>query len=119
MNAGTQSTAVFAKPETVNLAEFMAEFNVNFTSFLALTQAFLPFLLTKKSTLLYTGTHLAYVPAYLMPGYSTSKAALNAFELCLREQLKKTSVRVVDISPPVVQSMYSIAYHCVETDKFS
>jgi short-subunit dehydrogenase len=43
-----------------------------------------------------------------MPGYSASKAALNAFTLCLREQLKLTTVRVIEISPPPVQSTYGL-----------
>ena len=32
------------------------------------------------------------------------KAALNAFILCLREQLRDTSVKVIELSPPAVQT---------------
>ncbi|BAE59277.1 unnamed protein product [Aspergillus oryzae RIB40] len=39
-----------------------------------------------------------------MPAYSAAKAALNAFILCFREQLKSTNVKVVELSPPAVQS---------------
>ena len=41
-----------------------------------------------------------------MPAYSASKAALNAFTLCLREQLADagSNVRVLEISPPPVQT---------------
>lgn len=39
-----------------------------------------------------------------MPAYSASKAALDAFIMCLREQLRDTKVKVVHISPGVVQT---------------
>lgn len=39
-----------------------------------------------------------------MPGYSSSKAALESFILCMRAQLQNTKVDVLHISPPVVQS---------------
>jgi short-subunit dehydrogenase involved in D-alanine esterification of teichoic acids len=39
-----------------------------------------------------------------MPAYGASKAALNAFTLCLRDQLRNTNIKVVELSPPVVQS---------------
>ncbi|KAI4124803.1 MAG: hypothetical protein LQ338_004629, partial [Usnochroma carphineum] len=41
-----------------------------------------------------------------MPAYSASKAALNAFTLCLREQLTNagSSVKILEISPPPVQT---------------
>lgn len=39
-----------------------------------------------------------------MPAYSASKAALDAFIMCLREQLRDTNVRVMHLSPPLVQT---------------
>ena len=39
----------FAKPETVDLKAYFSEFNVNYTSMVYLTHAFLPFLLSKKT----------------------------------------------------------------------
>ena len=41
-----------------------------------------------------------------MPAYSASKAALNSFTLCLREQLTYASsnVKILEVSPPVVQT---------------
>jgi short-subunit dehydrogenase involved in D-alanine esterification of teichoic acids len=49
LNAGVQARYDFTQPEKVDLAEFNSEVNVNFTSFVALTHAFLPFLTSKKS----------------------------------------------------------------------
>lgn len=53
-----------------------------------------------------TGSNLAIVPAWNMPAYSASKAALNCFTLCLREQLTNagSSVKVLEVSPPPVQT---------------
>jgi short-subunit dehydrogenase involved in D-alanine esterification of teichoic acids len=51
-----------------------------------------------------TGTHLSIVPASPLAAYSASKAALNSFVLCLRDQLRNTNVDVIEISPSVVQS---------------
>lgn len=41
-----------------------------------------------------------------MPAYSASKAALNCFTLCLRDQLANagSNVKVLEISPPPVQT---------------
>lgn len=107
LNAGVQRRHDFSKPESVNLAEFHTETTINYTSFVALTQAFLPYLLKKqpaKTSIIFTGSNLAIVPASAMPGYSASKAALNAFTLCLRDQLRNTNVRIIELSPPPVQS---------------
>jgi short-subunit dehydrogenase involved in D-alanine esterification of teichoic acids len=49
LNAGVQRRYNFSQPETVDLAKFNSEMNVNFSSFVALTHAFLPFLKSKKS----------------------------------------------------------------------
>ncbi len=57
-----------------------------------------------------TGSNLAIVPAPTLPAYSASKAALNAFVLCLRDQLRDTSVKVIELSPPPVQSTYTVSH---------
>ncbi|KAL8705091.1 MAG: hypothetical protein Q9201_001774 [Fulgogasparrea decipioides] len=50
------------------------------------------------------GSHIAIIPAESLPAYSASNAALNSFVLSLRLQLQDSSVKVVEISPPVVKS---------------
>ncbi|SCO78561.1 uncharacterized protein FRV6_02774 [Fusarium oxysporum] len=70
--------------------------------------AFLPFLLAKKEStgIIYTGSHLSIIPAFNLPAYSASKAALNAFVQCLRYQLflAKANVNGIELSPPAVQT---------------
>lgn len=47
LNAGVQSAADFSKPETVDLAKFNSEININFNSYVALVHAFIPFFKAK------------------------------------------------------------------------
>lgn len=49
LNAGVQGAYDFSTPEMVDLKAFFSEFNVNFTSMVTLTHAFLPFLQNKKT----------------------------------------------------------------------
>jgi short-subunit dehydrogenase involved in D-alanine esterification of teichoic acids len=105
LNAGVQRRYDFSRPGSVDLARFDSEMKVNFTSAVALTHAFLPLLLSKPlAGLIYTSSNLAIVPASPLPAYSASKAALNAFILCLRDQLRGTRMKVIELSPSVVQT---------------
>ena len=49
MNSGIQRGLDFSKPESVDLDAVQIEFTTNYLSYLALTKAFLPFLLSKKT----------------------------------------------------------------------
>ncbi|KAL8821284.1 MAG: hypothetical protein Q9223_000657 [Gallowayella weberi] len=108
LNAGIQGLYDLTKPDQIDLAAFHHEMNVNFTSFVNISLAFLPFLQSKQSptSIIFTGSNLAIVPAWNMPAYSASKAALNCFTLCLRDQLTNagSNVKVLEISPPPVQT---------------
>ncbi|KFY00243.1 hypothetical protein V490_01426 [Pseudogymnoascus sp. VKM F-3557] len=106
LNAGMQRPFDFSKPESVDLSVFNAETTVNYTSLVAVTHAFLPFLIAKAgpSGIIFTGTHLSIVPAAQLPGYSASKAALNVFAMCLRDQLRDTQIKVTEIAAPAVKT---------------
>jgi short-subunit dehydrogenase len=106
LNAGVQSRADFTQPDTVNLAAFHRETTINFTAQVALVHASLPYLLmhTSPTSLIFTGTQVSVIPVFSMPAYSASKAALDAFIMCLREQLRDTRVSVQHISPGPVQT---------------
>ncbi|EED22572.1 oxidoreductase, short-chain dehydrogenase/reductase family [Talaromyces stipitatus ATCC 10500] len=106
LNAGIQSKINLADSTQFDLEEFQQQILVNFTSIVALTHAFLPFLQGKNSptSIVFTGSNFAFIPAAPLPAYSCSKAALNAFVLSLREQLQDSTVKVVEVSPPAVQT---------------
>lgn len=106
LNAGVQGHDNFAQPESVDLARFNHEVTVNFSAHVAFVHALLPHLLKRKEQvgLIFTGTQVNVVPVYFMPAYSASKAALDAFIMCLREQLKDTNVKVVNIIAGPIQT---------------
>ncbi len=64
----------------------------------------------KNSALIYTSSGLGLVPLPRCPNYSASKAALHHFLICLRLHLKETSVRVMEIFPPAVQTELLVSY---------
>lgn len=50
------------------------------------------------------GSGLAFAPAAFVPVYSATKAALHSFTLSLRHQLSNTTIKVVEIIPPAVDT---------------
>ncbi|OLN97392.1 Bifunctional solanapyrone synthase 1 [Colletotrichum chlorophyti] len=106
INSGTQNPHKLSSPESVDLDLFRNEVNTNFLSVVDMSIKFLPKLQEKpfNTGLIITGTHIALVPAFHLPAYSASKAALSAFVYCLRKQLQGSSTRVVEIWPPMVQT---------------
>ncbi|GKZ16960.1 hypothetical protein AbraIFM66951_005687 [Aspergillus brasiliensis] len=107
VNAGIQRRSVFSEPETIEMAVIAEEMNVNYISYVALTKEFLPFFQSKKDTptsFIYTSSNLALVPILRCSNYCASKAALHHWILCLREQLKGTNTKVIEIFPPIVET---------------
>jgi short-subunit dehydrogenase involved in D-alanine esterification of teichoic acids len=117
MNSGIQRKADFSNPESVDMGVINEELTVNYLAPLALTKAFLPYLQSKNSDscLMYTTSGLALVPAATVPNYCASKAAMHHFILCLREQLKRTHIKVVELIPPAVQTELHDAKHQPDT----
>lgn len=65
---------------------------------------FLPDLLQRPSVVVNVSSALAYVPFAAAPVYSGAKAFVHAWTRSLRRQLHGTSVRVVELLPPVVDT---------------
>ncbi|HVR22546.1 MAG TPA: SDR family NAD(P)-dependent oxidoreductase [Candidatus Polarisedimenticolia bacterium] len=57
-----------------------------------------------RATVIYNTSALAFVPLALTAVYSSTKAALHSYVLSQRYRLKSTSVRVLEIAPPWVQT---------------
>ena len=106
LNSGVQHQIRLSRPAEVDLDAFHAEMSTNFSRLVDLSTKFLPHLLQKPfpTALIFTGSLLAFVPAVTVPAYSASKAALNTYIYCLRRQHQGSNVKIIEISPPLVQS---------------
>jgi uncharacterized oxidoreductase len=70
-----------------------------------LTNALMPHLLKQRSAaILIVSSGLAFVPSAFVPAYSATKAALHSYAQSLRFQLRQTSIQVIEIAPPYVQT---------------
>ncbi|WP_295999188.1 SDR family oxidoreductase [Rugamonas sp.] len=57
-----------------------------------------------SATLINVSSVLAFVPMAMSAVYSSTKAALHSYTMSLRWNLKNTSVKVLELSPPWVQT---------------
>jgi uncharacterized oxidoreductase len=77
----------------------------NFVGPIRLTSALIEHLKKQtKATVIYNSSALAFVPLALTAVYSATKAALHSYVLSQRYKLKGTSVSVLEMSPPWVQT---------------
>ncbi len=87
------------------LTNVTRELDVNLNGPVEMVQQFLPHLKSKPNALIVNvSSGLAFVPFPLSPIYSAAKAGLHAFTRCLRVQLKGSSVTVVELAPPGVET---------------
>lgn len=70
-----------------------------------LNTALLPLLLGQpRATILTVSSGLAFVPLARTPAYNATKAAIHSYTQALRYQLKDTTVQVIELIPPYVQT---------------
>jgi len=90
-------------PGSLDVAERTVATNV--LGPLRLVHAFLPLLVQQPAaTIITVSSGLAYVPLAATPTYSASKAAVHSYTEALREQLHGTSVRVLELVPPLTRT---------------
>ena len=78
---------------------------INLFGPIRLTAALLQRLLGKPhAAILNVSSGLAFMPSALTPTYCATKAALHSYTQSLRFQLRETSVQVIEIIPPQVQT---------------
>jgi uncharacterized oxidoreductase len=81
------------------------EIAVNLISTVELTALFIGHLLKRPSAVIVNvSPGLGLTPMHSTPVCSATKAAVHTFSLVLRDQLKDTAVRVVEIVPPMVDT---------------
>jgi uncharacterized oxidoreductase len=94
----------FRVVEGYPLEKQMQEIDIDISGVVRMVHYFLPMLLGRESVLVNVSSGLAFVPYAAAPVYSACKAFVHAYTESLRVQLKGTSVRVVELMPPVVDT---------------
>ena len=91
--------------DTIDSSLAVRIIQTNITSVIQLSSALLPALRAQpQSTLMVTTSGLAFVPYPPGPVYSATKAFLHNWLDALRMQLRNTSVEVLELAPPYVQT---------------
>jgi uncharacterized oxidoreductase len=103
-NAGTMKVEML-KAQQADLADAETIININLLGPIRLTAALMPQLLAQpKATIINVTSGLAFLPLAITPTYSATKAALHSYTMSLRYQLKGSSVDVIELAPPYVQT---------------
>ncbi|MGG6310531.1 SDR family oxidoreductase [Paenibacillus macerans] len=85
--------------------DFRKEITTNMDAPFHLAMLFAPYFAAKETAAIINVTSgLAFTPFAIAPIYSASKAALHSFTISLRHQLSDTSVEVIEIAPPAVNT---------------
>ena len=78
---------------------------INLLGPIRLTAALLPSLLKKpRAAIVNVSSGLAFMPSALTPTYCATKAGLHSYTQSLRYQLRETSVQVIEVIPPHLQT---------------
>jgi uncharacterized oxidoreductase len=102
-NAGVQYRRLFKEADALEYLE--QEVATNFTAPVRLIGELLPLLKRQSQAVIINVTSgLAFAPMADVPVYCATKAAMHSFTLTLRHQLKATSVKVVEMAPPIVDT---------------
>lgn len=103
-NAGIMLAENLTAPEQA-LADAEAMITTNLIGPIRLTTALTAHLLGKpQAAIINVTSGLAFVPLAMTPTYSATKAALHSYTQSLRHQLRATSIKVLELAPPAVQT---------------
>ncbi|MBP1964148.1 SDR family oxidoreductase [Paenibacillus aceris] len=105
-NAGIQQRFNVLTADTKNnWSYFNKEITTNIEAPFHLSMLFAPFFATKdEAAIINVTSGLAFTPFAIAPIYSATKAALHSFTMSLRHQLSETSVEVIEVAPPAVNT---------------
>jgi uncharacterized oxidoreductase len=103
-NAGIQREIDFRKGEA-EYEQGDSETATNLEACFHLTALFTPHFMQKtEAAVVNVSSGLGIMPLVIVPVYSATKAALHSFSISLRKQLARTSVKVFEILPPIVDT---------------
>jgi len=87
------------------LDDVTREIEINLSGPVRMVQQFLPHLKTRnEAAIVNVSSGLAFIPLPLSPIYCASKAAIHSFSQSLRVQLEGTTVTVIELAPPAVET---------------
>jgi len=106
-NAGVQMHVEFGPDKRLDEEKLQAEINTNLLAPIRIAAAFLPHLAKRAaqepaSVLVNVSSGLAFVPMSRYPVYCATKAAIHSWTISLRQQLRASGVRVLELIPPYV-----------------
>jgi uncharacterized oxidoreductase len=91
--------------EGTSIEEQKKEILINLFGTVQLTQSFIPHLLKQKaSVVLNVSSGLAFVPMPVAPIYNATKAALHSYSISIRQQLKNTGIKVIELMPAAIET---------------
>jgi uncharacterized oxidoreductase len=90
------------KPQAYEI--FVSKLAVQYCRSLVCERSYLLLKRQLAAHLVHVGSALGYVPLAAAPIYSATKAAVHSFTISLPRQLKDSTVKVVEIIPPVVET---------------
>lgn len=94
--------------ESVPLGDLEVEIRTNLIGPVQMVRQLLPVLKRRKAAAIVNVTSgLAFVPMPLKPIYCATKAAMHSYTQSLRVQLKRSSVRVVELAPPATRTDFN------------
>ncbi len=105
-NAGIQQRFNVLKADAKSgWDDFHQEITTNIEAPIHLSMLFAPYFAAKeKAAIINVTSGLAFTPFAIAPIYSATKAALHSFTISLRHQLSDTSVEVIEVAPPAVNT---------------
>ncbi|MED1796414.1 SDR family NAD(P)-dependent oxidoreductase [Brevibacillus nitrificans] len=105
-NAGIQQRFHVLKEDAKNnWSYFSKEITTNLEAPFHLSMLFASYFSAKEeATIINVTSGLAFTPFAIAPIYSATKAALHSFTMSLRHQLSDTSVEVIEVAPPAVNT---------------
>ena len=105
LNAVVLNAGVMMAEEGIDLTVAETTVATNLLGPIRLSHALLPHLRAQAAASLITvSSGLAFVPLAATPTYSATKAAIHSWSLAMRAQLAGTSVELIEIVPPGVQT---------------